>query len=79
MRSLSGVRPGAGLAAWTSKWTHAHAAQWGTLGRLVAAVSRGSVPYGAAIDENTVLETADGGRRGPGRRARAGACRTAVG
>ncbi|MFD8810268.1 hypothetical protein ACFV23_01875 [Streptomyces sp. NPDC059627] len=47
------VRPGLGLVPFA---VDVHAAQWGTLGRLVAAVSRGSVPYGVAIDENTVLE-----------------------
>ncbi|MFG3293232.1 hypothetical protein ACGF3G_31095 [Streptomyces sp. NPDC048179] len=47
------VRPGLGLVPFA---VDVHAAQWGTLGRLVAAVSRGSVPYGVALDENTVLE-----------------------
>ncbi|WP_217551206.1 hypothetical protein [Streptomyces sp. GbtcB6] len=47
------VRPGLGLVPFS---VDVHAAQWGTLGRLVAAVSQGSVPYGVAIDENTVLE-----------------------
>ncbi|MFD4509937.1 hypothetical protein [Streptomyces sp. NPDC058457] len=47
------VRPGLGLVPFA---VEVHSAQWGTLGRLVAAVSRGSVPYGVAIDENTVLE-----------------------
>lgn len=32
-----------------------HTAQWGTLGRLVAAVEAGIVPGGVAIDEDTVL------------------------
>jgi cyanophycinase len=32
-----------------------HAAQWGTLGRLVAAVESGLVPGGVAIDEETAL------------------------
>ncbi len=32
-----------------------HAAQWGTLGRLVAAVENGLVPAGLAIDEDTAL------------------------
>lgn len=58
------VRPGLGLVPFA---VDAHAAQWGTLGRLVAAVSRGSVPYGVAIDENTVLETTDGEGRVGGR------------
>ncbi|MFF7469759.1 hypothetical protein [Streptomyces sp. NPDC008092] len=47
------VRAGLGLVPFA---VDVHAAQWGTLGRLVAAVSRGSVRYGVAIDENTVLE-----------------------
>jgi cyanophycinase len=32
-----------------------HAAQWGTLGRLCAAVGAGLVPSGVAIDEDTAL------------------------
>lgn len=32
-----------------------HAAQWGTLGRLVAATEAGLVPGGVAIDEDTAL------------------------
>lgn len=32
-----------------------HAAQWGTLGRLCAAVAEGRVPAGVAIDEDTAL------------------------
>ncbi|MEV5845246.1 hypothetical protein AB0M32_25070 [Streptomyces sp. NPDC051985] len=47
------VRPGLGLVPFA---VDVHAAQWGTLGRLAAAVSRGAVPYGVALDENTVLE-----------------------
>ncbi|WP_406439934.1 hypothetical protein OHB00_32235 [Streptomyces sp. NBC_00631] len=39
----------------------------GAVGRLVAAVARGSVPYGVAVDENTVLEVADGWGRVGGR------------
>ncbi|MFG2954711.1 hypothetical protein ACGF5O_13385 [Streptomyces sp. NPDC048291] len=64
------VRPGLGLVPFA---VDVHAAQWGTLGRLVAAVSRGSVRYGVAIDENTVLEvpeateTTDGRGRVGGR------------
>lgn len=38
-----------------------HAAQWGTLGRLVAAVRTGAVTAGVALDEGTVLRT-EGGR-----------------
>jgi cyanophycinase len=40
-----------------------HAAQWGTLPRLVAAVGRGDVPYGVAVDENTLLSVDDGEAR----------------
>jgi cyanophycinase len=32
-----------------------HSAQWGTLGRLCAAVSAGLVPVGVGIDENTAV------------------------
>ena len=37
-----------------------HAAQWGTLARLVAAVAAGLVPRGVAVDEGTVLVLAEG-------------------
>lgn len=37
-----------------------HAAQWGTLGRMCAAVAAGLVPAGVAIDEDTAL-VIDGG------------------
>ncbi len=37
-----------------------HAAQWGTLARLVAAVGTGAVASGVALDEGTVLRVADG-------------------
>ena len=37
-----------------------HATQWGTLSRLIHAVDAGSVDEGWAIDENTMLEIADG-------------------
>ncbi|MGW4905539.1 hypothetical protein [Streptomyces sp. NPDC004270] len=50
------VRPGLGLVPFA---VDVHAAQWGTLARLVAAVSHGWVPYGVAIDENTVLTVTD--------------------
>lgn len=39
----------------------AHAAQWGTLARLIAATEAGIVDGGLAIDENTVLVVAEGG------------------
>ncbi|SOD84172.1 Type 1 glutamine amidotransferase-like domain-containing protein [Streptomyces sp. Ag109_G2-15] len=47
------VRAGLGLVPFA---VDVHAAQWGTLGRLVAVVRRGDVPYGVAVDENTVVE-----------------------
>jgi cyanophycinase len=37
-----------------------HAAQWGTLGRLIAATEAGLVGGGVAIDEDTVLIVGDG-------------------
>jgi cyanophycinase len=40
-----------------------HAAQWGTLGRLVAAVEAGLVDGGVAIDESTVLTVGTGALR----------------
>lgn len=45
------VAPGLGLVAFA---VDAHAAQWGTLTRVVAAVIRGDVDSGVAIDEDTV-------------------------
>ncbi|MFD0280040.1 hypothetical protein ACFVHB_40010 [Kitasatospora sp. NPDC127111] len=51
------VRPGLGLLA---PAVDVHAAQWGTLARLVEAVTDGRVPYGIALDENTALSVADG-------------------
>ncbi|GAA1214315.1 hypothetical protein GCM10009665_00080 [Kitasatospora nipponensis] len=52
------VRPGLGLVPFT---VDVHAAQWGTLPRLIEAVARGAAPCGVAIDENTLL-TVDGDR-----------------
>ncbi|MGW2030381.1 hypothetical protein [Streptomyces sp. NPDC001761] len=46
------VRPGLGLVPFA---VDVHAAQWGTLARLVTAVARGDAPYGVAVDENTLL------------------------
>ncbi|AZZ55733.1 Type 1 glutamine amidotransferase-like domain-containing protein [Rathayibacter iranicus] len=40
-----------------------HAAQWGTLGRLVAAVEAGLVDGGVALDESTVLIVGTGALR----------------
>ncbi|GAA5700723.1 hypothetical protein AQJ43_02585 [Streptomyces avermitilis] len=50
------VREGLGLVPFG---VDVHAAQWGTLPRLIAAVADGRVPHGVAIDENTLL-TVDG-------------------
>jgi cyanophycinase len=53
------VRPGLGLVPWT---VEVHAAQWGTLARLVEAVRQRESP-GVAIDENTLLTVdSDSGR-----------------
>ncbi len=38
-----------------------HAAQWGALGRLIAATEAGMASGGVAIDENTALVVAEGG------------------
>ncbi|MFF5538415.1 Type 1 glutamine amidotransferase-like domain-containing protein [Streptomyces cinerochromogenes] len=54
------VRAGLGLVPFA---VDVHAAQWGTLPRLVAAVARGEVPYGVAVDENTLLAVGDDGAR----------------
>lgn len=54
------VRAGLGLVPFA---VDVHAAQWGTLGRLVAAVGRGEAPYGVAVDENTAVEVDGGGCR----------------
>ncbi|MFI9807868.1 hypothetical protein ACIHEJ_26475 [Streptomyces sp. NPDC052301] len=58
------VRAGLGLVPFA---VDVHAAQWGTLARLVAVVGRGEVPYGIAVDENTLLAVADGEARVAGR------------
>ncbi|WP_371669476.1 Type 1 glutamine amidotransferase-like domain-containing protein [Streptomyces sp. NBC_00289] len=53
------VRAGLGLVPFA---VDVHAAQWGTLPRLITAVARDALPHGVAIDENTVLDVdADGG------------------
>jgi cyanophycinase len=46
------VRPGLGLLDFS---VDVHAAQWGTLSRLVAAVDAGIVAEGVAVDEHTAL------------------------
>lgn len=60
------VVPGLGLLPGTC--VDVHAAQWGTVSRLVAAVTTGLAPAGVALDEETVLTTdGDGWRvRGAG-------------
>lgn len=50
------VRPGLGIVGVT---VDVHAAQWGTLSRLVAAVDAGLIEAGAAIDEHTALTGED--------------------
>ncbi|MGQ5635412.1 MULTISPECIES: Type 1 glutamine amidotransferase-like domain-containing protein [unclassified Streptomyces] len=54
------ARAGLGLVPFA---VDVHAAQWGTLPRLIAVVARGAAPYGVAVDENTLLEVADGRAR----------------
>lgn len=54
------TRAGLGLVPFA---VDVHAAQWGTLPRLIAVVARGAAPYGVAVDENTLLEVADGRAR----------------
>ncbi|SES49476.1 cyanophycinase [Streptomyces sp. yr375] len=51
------VRPGLGLVPFG---VDVHAAQWGTLGRLVAVVAGGRLAHGVAIDENTAVEVGSG-------------------
>jgi cyanophycinase len=51
------VQPGIGLLDVT---VDVHAAQWGTLSRLVAAVEAGLTTGGLAIDENTALVVSEG-------------------
>ncbi|MEV4616759.1 Type 1 glutamine amidotransferase-like domain-containing protein [Kitasatospora sp. NPDC049258] len=51
------VRDGLGLVDFA---VDVHAAQWGTLPRLIEAVARGAAERGVAIDEDTVLSIADG-------------------
>lgn len=52
------VVPGLGLLPGTC--VDVHAAQWGTLSRLVATVAAGLAPAGIALDEETVLARYDG-------------------
>jgi cyanophycinase len=51
------VRPGLGLVPFA---VDVHAAQWGTLARLLHAVRTGAVAEGWAIDEDTLLRVSDG-------------------
>ncbi|WP_262055997.1 hypothetical protein [Streptomyces sp. STR69] len=53
------VRPGLGLVPFA---VDVHAAQWGTLPRLIAAVTRHRLPHGVAVDESTLVEVAADGR-----------------
>jgi cyanophycinase len=50
--------PGLGIVDVTIE---AHAAQWGTLARLIAATEAGLIDGGIAIDEDTVLVVGEGG------------------
>ncbi|MGW2491689.1 hypothetical protein ACWCV9_31340 [Streptomyces sp. NPDC001606] len=54
------VRAGLGLVPFA---VDVHAAQWGTLARLVTAVGRGQLPYGVAVDGNTLVTVEDGEAR----------------
>jgi len=54
---LLAVRYGIGLVPFA---VDVHAAQWGTLARLIHAVRTGAVSEGWAIDEDTVLEVSGG-------------------
>lgn len=58
------VRDGLGLSGLT---LDVHAAQWGTLARLIAAVETGLVERGAAVDEDTSLVLEDEAVRVAGR------------
>ena len=51
------VVPGLGLVPFA---VDVHAAQWGTLGRVIAAVRAGAIASGIAIDEDTMV-VVDGG------------------
>ncbi|TFD32381.1 peptidase S51 [Cryobacterium sp. TMT1-19] len=51
------VEPGIGLLDVT---VEVHAAQWGTLSRLVAATEAGLIDGGLAVDENTALVVGEG-------------------
>ncbi len=51
------IEPGIGLLDVT---VEVHAAQWGTLSRLVAATEAGLIDGGLAIDENTALVVGEG-------------------
>jgi cyanophycinase len=57
-----------------------HCAQWGTLPRLVTAVSRGEVPAGVALDEGAMLRVEPDGASvvGPGRAWRVAAASDGV-
>ena len=54
------IQPGIGLLDVT---VDVHAAQWGTLSRLVAATEAGLIDGGLAVDENTALIVGEGALR----------------
>jgi cyanophycinase len=53
------VRAGLGLVPFS---VDVHAAQWGTLPRMITAIAKHGLPQGVAIDENTVEEVDADGR-----------------
>jgi cyanophycinase len=53
------VRAGLGLVPFA---VDVHAAQWGTLPRLLTVVARADVAQGVAVDENTLVEMAEDGQ-----------------
>ncbi|MFF1542972.1 hypothetical protein [Streptomyces sp. NPDC058291] len=54
------VRPGPGLVPFGAD---VHAARWGTPGRPAAGGAAGRLAHAVAIDENTLVEVADGRAR----------------
>jgi cyanophycinase len=58
---LEEVRVVPGLGLLPGACVDVHAAQWGTLSRLVATVAAGLAPAGVALDEETVLTNSFGG------------------
>ncbi|MEU2288434.1 Type 1 glutamine amidotransferase-like domain-containing protein [Streptomyces sp. NPDC013178] len=70
------VRPGLGLVPFG---VDVHAAQWGTLPRLVALVADGRSAHGVAVDEHTVVRVTAEGRAHVAGRGRAHSVRPAPG